>query len=239
MLAILLFGLAVVFLVFLGWLLRGAGLWGDLAFAILVTTGVFWIARRVAHEWLDNERALKSFLRAFSTTILVLVGIPVACVTRPVGVVLLLLPTIVWAGFKIATRLGVGHRWRPVFWQAEVAGVAFLTIVLFVAPSVGSPDRVPRAVPAAATEGGEQDLAVAERFRPLLFFDSGEQRFRSTSRMPSTTTGCGSAGRRSATTTATSSQARSRSTQTWTTSCSTRTPAPRAAATQGARSTTT
>jgi hypothetical protein len=176
-LAILLFGLAVVFLVFLGWLLRGAGLWGDLAFAILVTTGVFWIARRVAHEWLDNERALKSFLRAFSTTILVLVGIPVAYVTRPVGVVLLLLPTIVWAGFKIATRLGVWHRWRPVFWQAEVAGVAFLTIVLFVAPSVGSPDRVPRAVPAAATEGGEQDLAVAERFRPLLFFDSGEQRF--------------------------------------------------------------
>ena len=44
--------LAVAFLVFLNFLLRGAGLWGDLAFAILVTTAVFWIARRLASPWL-------------------------------------------------------------------------------------------------------------------------------------------------------------------------------------------
>ena len=174
--AIVLFGVAVAFLVFLGWLLRGAGLWGDLAFAILVTTGVFWIIRRISQKWL-HEGPLKSFFRAFSTTIFVLVGVPVAYVTRPVGFVLLLVPTVVWAGFRIAHALGKWSGWMPVFWQAEAVGVALLAIVLFVAPSVGSPDRVPQAVPAATTAGGEQDLAVAEHFRPLLFFDSGERRF--------------------------------------------------------------
>ena len=64
----------------------------------------------------------------------------------------------------------------PVFWQAEVAGVLLLGIVLLVAPSVGSVVREPDEVP-AAVEPDAQDAAVAERFRPLLFFDSGEVRF--------------------------------------------------------------
>ena len=175
-LAILLFLVAVAFLVFLSWLLRGVGLWGDLAFAIIVTTGVFWVARRLA-EPLLGEGSIRALPRAFATTIFVLIGVPVAYVTRPVGVVLLLLPVAVWAAVRIARWRWGRPGWRPVFWQAEVAGVALLGIVLLVAPSVGTADRVPKAVPAAATERGELDAAVAERFRPLLFFDSGEQRY--------------------------------------------------------------
>ena len=89
------------FLVFLSWLLRGVGLWGDLAFAIIVTTGVFWVARRLA-EPLLGEGSIKALPRAFATTIFVLIGVPVAYVTRPVGVVLLLLPVAVWAAVRIA-----------------------------------------------------------------------------------------------------------------------------------------
>jgi hypothetical protein len=175
-LAILLFGLAVLLLVFLSWLLRGAGLWGDLSFAIVVTTGVFFLARLSTRRWL-KERPRRAFLRAFSTTIFVLVGGPVAWVTRPVGIALLLLPILVWAGFRIAGRIWGRRTWMPVFWQAEVAGVLLLGIVLLIAPSVGSVVGEPDLVPAANAEVGARDGAVAERFRPLLFFDSGEVRF--------------------------------------------------------------
>ena len=146
-LAILLFLVAVAFLVFLSWLLRGAGLWGDLAFAILVTTGVFWIARRLAQPLL-HEGPIRALPRAFAGTVFVLIGIPVAYVTRPVGFVLLLLPAAVYAGVRIARWRWGRPGWRPVFWQAEVAGVALLGIVLLVAPSVTTTDRVPKAVPA-------------------------------------------------------------------------------------------
>jgi hypothetical protein len=179
-LAILLFLIAVLALIFLGWLLRGAGLWGDLAFAIVITTGAFWIVRRISQRWL-KEGPWKALFRAFGTTILVLVGVPVAWVTRPLGLVLFFLPILVWLGFLIADKIRKrpkeDKRRFPVFWQAEVVSVALLAVGLFIAPSVGSPDRVPRAVPVEDVEGGEQDLVVAETFSPLLFFDSGERRF--------------------------------------------------------------
>ncbi|HSE80840.1 MAG TPA: hypothetical protein VLA87_03975 [Gaiellaceae bacterium] len=180
-LAILLFVLSLLVLVLLGWLLRGAGLWGDLAFAVLVTTAIFWIARQAAAFFL-GEDAGRALPRAFATTVFVLIGIPVAYVTRPWGLVLLLAPVVLWALFQFAywvreKRMGATPPRFPVFWQAEVVGVALLAVVLFVAPSVGSADRVPQAVPVDGVEGGEQDLAVAEAFRPLLFFDSGERRF--------------------------------------------------------------
>jgi hypothetical protein len=174
-LAIGLFLLALLFLIFLSWLLRGAGLWGDLAFAILVTTGVFWIARRIM-QGLLHEGPIRSLFRAFATTIFVLVGGPVAYVTRPAGIVLWLLPVVVWGVLRLVQWKWKRPRWTPVFWQAEVAGVALLAIVLFTWPSVGSADRVPKAVPAATPEV-EQETELAERFRPVMFFDSGEVRF--------------------------------------------------------------
>ena len=179
-LAIVLFVVSLFLLVGLSWLLRGAGLWGDLAFAIVVTTAIFWIARQAAAFFL-GEDAGRALPRAFATTIFVLVGIPVAYVTRPWGLVLLLAPVLVWAVCQFVYWLrekdGKKSPRFPVFWQAEVVGVALLAIVLFVAPSVGAADRVPQAVPVEDTEGGEQDQALAEAFRPLLFFDSGERRY--------------------------------------------------------------
>jgi hypothetical protein len=180
-LAIALFVVSLLLFVGLGWLLRGAGLWGDLAFAILLTTAIFWLARQAAAFFL-NEAAGRALPRAFATTIFVLVGVPVAYVTRPWGLVLLLAPVLVWAVCQFVYWYREKHKGAkpprfPVFWQAEVVGVGLLAIVLFVAPSVGSADRVPQAVPVDDTVGGEQDLAVAEAFRPLLFFDSGERRF--------------------------------------------------------------
>jgi hypothetical protein len=180
-LAIVLFVVSLLVFVFFGWLLRGAGLWGDLAFAIVLTTGIFWIARQAAAFFL-GEDAGRALPRAFATTIFVLIGVPVAWVTRWPGLVLFLAPVAVWAICQFVYWLRE-KLWKkepkpyPVFWQAEVASVALLGIVLFVSPAVGSPDRVPQAVPAADLTAGEQNQAVAERFQPLLFFDSGERRY--------------------------------------------------------------
>jgi hypothetical protein len=196
--AILLFLVALLLLAAMNFLLRGSGLWGDLGFAIIITTAVFWALRRLAHVFLV-EGDIKALPRAFATTIFVLVGVPVAWVTKPAGLVLLLLPVGIWALAQLVYSLRDGKARKaaareagpeappadraqrkkryPIFWQAEVAGVLLLGIVLFVAPNVGSPDQVALAVPAADLEGGEQDLAVAREFQPLLFFDSGERRY--------------------------------------------------------------
>ena len=56
-LAIVLFVVSLLVFVFFGWLLRGAGLWGDLAFAIVLTTGIFWIARQAAAFFLGEDAA--------------------------------------------------------------------------------------------------------------------------------------------------------------------------------------
>jgi hypothetical protein len=179
--AIALFFVALAALVGLGWLLRGAGLWGDLAFAIVVTTAVFWILRRLASLFL-GESDVRALPRAFATTIFVLVGFPVAWVTRWAGLALLFLPVAVWAVAQFIYWLQDRgkpkprpERRFPVFWHAEVGGVTLLAIVLFLVPSVGSADRVPQAVPADSTEAGQAGLELAERFKPLLFFDSTER----------------------------------------------------------------
>jgi len=179
--AIALFVVALAVLIGLNYLLRGAGLWGDLGFAIVVTTAVFWILRGLASVFL-GESDVKALPRAFATTIFVLVGFPVAWVTRWAGLALLFLPVLIWAVAQFVYWLVDRKKPKPrpkrrfpIFWQAEVAGVALLAIVLFVAPSVGSADRVPVAVEAADTEAGERGLELAERFRPYLYFDSAER----------------------------------------------------------------
>lgn len=182
--AILLFFVALGVLVSLSWLLRGAGLWGDLAFAIVVTTGVFWTLRRLAHRFLD-EGDIRALPRAFATTIFVLVGIPVAWETRWWGVVLFLIPVGVWALFQLVywfrQRFYNKKPWcHPVFWEAEVSSVGLVLVPLVVValwPGLKPSDPVPKAVPAESIEGGKRADEVAKRFQPLLFFDSGERRY--------------------------------------------------------------
>jgi hypothetical protein len=178
LLGLLLLAFALGFLVFLNWLLRGAGLWGDLAFAIIVVTSVLWALRRAAKP-LQNDPSEKvwAFPRAFAAAIFVLMGVPVAYVTRPLGAVLFALPIGLWALARLTK-----WRWRrpgrvPPLWGVTLVSVALLGIALLLAPSVTSGESVPRGVPQATIEGGQLDAALADRFRPLLFLDSGEQRY--------------------------------------------------------------
>lgn len=170
-----LFLLAFGILVTLNVLLRAGGLWGDLAFALVVTTAVLWALTRVTRPLLGRSKKFRAFPRAVAATLLGLIGLPVALVTWPVGTVLLLLPLAAW-GFILAGRhFGKTNMSLPPLWAASLVGVGLLLLLVAVGPTLYPTDRVPRAVPAAQME--ENDADVAEQFRPLLFFDSGEQRY--------------------------------------------------------------
>jgi hypothetical protein len=171
---ILLFGLAFGVLVTLNVLLRAGGLWGDLAFALIVTTAVLWALSRATRPLLGRGKEFRAFPRSFAATVLGLIGIPVALVTRPVGMVLLLAPLVAWFLVLAVRRSGVSMALPPL-WTASLVSVGLLLLFVAARPSLSSADRVPRAVPAAQME--EVDADVAEQFRPLLFFDSGEQRY--------------------------------------------------------------
>ena len=171
---ILLFGLAFAVLVTLNVLLRAGGLWGDLAFAVVVTTAVLWALTRATRPLLGRNKEFKAFPRAVAATLLGLIGIPVAVVTWPVGTALLLAPFVVWVALLVRRVRSAGALLPPL-WTASLAAVGLVLLFVAVRPSFSSTERVPRAVPAAQIE--EVDADVAERFRPLLFFDSGEQRY--------------------------------------------------------------
>jgi hypothetical protein len=162
-------------LVALNVLLRAGGLWGDLAFALIVTTAVLWALTWSTRPLLARDKRFRAFPRAVSATVLGLIGLPVAIVTWPVGPVLLLLPFIAWGVVLVAGRLGVIRLSLPPLWAAALVGVGLLVLFVGLRPTLSSADRVPRAVPPARVD--EADADIAEQFRPLLFFDSGEQRY--------------------------------------------------------------
>jgi hypothetical protein len=171
---VVLFLFAFGVLVTLNVLLRAGGLWGDLAFALVVTTGVLWGLTRVTRPLLGRDKKFRAFPRAVAATAVGLVGLPVAVVTWPVGTVLLLLPLVAW-GVVLLVRISGVRTLLPPLWVAALVGVGLVLLFVGLRPSLSSAERVPRAVPPARID--DEDADVAERFRPLLFFDSGELRY--------------------------------------------------------------
>ena len=170
-----LFLLAFGVLVALNVLLRAGGLWGDLVFAIAVTTVVLWVLTRLAKPLVGEEKRFHAFPRALSGTVFALVGAPVAYVTWPVGAVLLLLPVAAWLVAYGVHKKRRPLRWMPPLWAAAFVGVGLVLLFVLVRTPLSRTDRLPRALPAAQIEEAEAELA--ETFRPLLFLDSGEQRY--------------------------------------------------------------
>jgi hypothetical protein len=166
--------LALGCLIAINWLLRGGGLWGDLAFAIVIMTVALWILRRLQLS-LFNRKSRLILTRAFAATLVVLVGIPIALVNWLAGALILGGAFLVWA--VVASIRLLRKKPLPPLWPAAFVSVGLLLLVLFIQKPFTPSDFVPEAapVPRAAAEGSDAQLAAT--FRPLLFFDSGERRY--------------------------------------------------------------
>lgn len=170
-----LFVLAFGVLVALNVALRAGGLWGDLVFAVAITTIVLWVLTRLARPLVGKEKRFHAFPRALSATVFALVGAPVAYVTWPVGTILLLVPVLAWLVVYALHRFRERPAWIPPLWLAAYVGVGLVLLFVLVRTPLSPAERVPRALPAAQMEDAEAELA--ETFRPLLFLDSAEQRY--------------------------------------------------------------
>jgi hypothetical protein len=159
-------------LVALNLLLRAGGLWGDLAFALIVTTAVLWALTWTTSHLLGRARDWRAFARALSATLVLLVGLPVALVTLPFGAVILLVPIALWLPLYFLRKRPA---WLPPLWPVALAAVGLVVLFVLVRTPLTPADRVPRAVPRAQVDEANRELA--DRFRPFIFFDSAEQRY--------------------------------------------------------------
>jgi hypothetical protein len=179
--------LALIALVVLNLSLRAWGLWGDLAFAVTVTTIVLWVLIQTTRPLLRRGR-FRAFPRALAAAVTALVGVPVAAVTSPAGAILLGAPFVGWMALLLVrlrgeVRVRAPRDWPqalayvplPRLWPAALTGVALVLLFVALRPPLSPADTVPRAVPAA--ELNDADAELAAQFRPLLFFDTGEQRY--------------------------------------------------------------
>jgi hypothetical protein len=166
---------AIGFLVLVNWLLRGGGLWGDLAFALVLTTLVFWTLRRLLGFLFKEKEGVAALPRALAATLFALVGVPIALVNWLAGLVFLALPLVAWGGLELYRRRRKPPTHAPALWKVVLCSVGLLILFLVFQKPLTPSDLVPEPVPAAALEGSDAQLAAA--FRPLLFFDSGERRY--------------------------------------------------------------
>lgn len=170
-----LLALAIGALVLLNMALRSWGLWGDLAFALVVVTAVLWALYRATRPLLRRNKRFWPFPRALSMAVTLLIGFPLAVATWPVGFVLIAAPPTAWALIALGRWLAKVHIPLPPLWPLALLGVGLALILVAVQPQLSSAEIVPRAVPVAQEEQRHRDLA--EQFRPLLFFDMAEQRY--------------------------------------------------------------
>jgi hypothetical protein len=176
----LLLAAAFASLIALNLLLRD--LWGELAYAIIVTGVALWAlaqtrsVRRFLVGWRVRPFTIR---RAILWSTFALVALPVAGDRGWLGVVLLLAPVAVWAVYRAVRALTSPPDARPRrrrAWPAIVVGMAaLLLLVQSVAPPSENREE-PGELPVAADENTEHAL-LARRVRPYLLFDRREARF--------------------------------------------------------------
>src|SRR5919109_457092 len=114
--------LALVGLVLLNLSLRAWGLWGDLAFAVVVTTMVLWVLIQTTRPLLRRGK-FRAFPRALAAAVTALVGVPVAAVTSPAGAILLGAPFVGWMALLLVRLRGEVRVRAPRDWPQALAYV--------------------------------------------------------------------------------------------------------------------
>ena len=149
-------------------------LWGQLLYALGITTAVVWLAGRALCRHLGIPPL--SIRRSFLWAAFGVVAFPIALTYRPTGLLLLFGFPALWALAR-ASRARFGFpRETPPPWTGLVAGVVALALFVLLTPRVASGEAPPLAAPPATAEDQEQ-AALARLVRPVLLFDENESRF--------------------------------------------------------------
>ncbi|HEU6443884.1 MAG TPA: hypothetical protein VFL61_02375 [Gaiellaceae bacterium] len=171
-----LFVLAVIVLILLNLAVRR--LWGELLYAIVVLAVGLWALgqTRVARETLPHFGVHAfSMKRALLWSAFALVAVPVAIVHWPYGPFVLAFGPLFALVLYLRRRPGSPELWKSPWVSAAGGFVLVVAGGAILGPQLGAA-RPAQDAPAAAAERPE-DRALAERVRPILFFDDVERRF--------------------------------------------------------------
>jgi hypothetical protein len=174
---------ALFVLVLLGWAaltgldwLVHEGLWGEWAFAMIGASVAIWLLGRGIARL--SGRLPKGFWfvtpRWWQTPIWALfplVGVPFAALARPWGIVA---TALVFLGLLVLlpqARISFHKQLQPIQWVAPLVAVAAAAAFVWLHISID------QGVGASPTRPVANALALAYRYRPMLFFDSREQFF--------------------------------------------------------------
>jgi hypothetical protein len=167
-------------LIALNLLLRN--LWGELAYAILVTGVALWaLSQTTLVNRLFVHLGVRPFTirRAILWATFALVALPVAGDRGWRGLLILLAPLVGLAVFRAIQALGTAageDEYKPRAWPAAVAGMVALLLLVQAVPPPSENDQEPGELPVAAEENPVH-AQLARRVRPYLLFDHREARF--------------------------------------------------------------
>ena len=149
-------------------------LWGQVLYAVAITTAVVWVLGRALCRALDIP--LISFKRALLWAIYAVVAFPVAVAHGALALILLFGLPLGWLAVHVARAAFLGHRGEPPPWMGLLAGLLALTLFVVFTPRVATEEAPPSAAPVVSAEDQAQ-AQLAREVRPVLLFHSGEARF--------------------------------------------------------------
>lgn len=153
--------------------LSSRSLWGQLLYAVGLTTAAVWTFGRVLCMRLDIPPI--SVSRSLLWASFALMAVPIAVTHRPTGLLVLAGFPLLWLGVRALVR-GPRKAELPQPWVGMLAGMVALGVFALATPRVASPERPPAAAP-LVTQEDQADAELARTLRPVLMFDGRETRF--------------------------------------------------------------
>jgi hypothetical protein len=149
-------------------------LWGQLLYAVAITTAVIWGLGQLLCKHL--EIPLISLQRSLLWAVFGVMAFPLAVAHGSTALIALFGFPLLWLAARVGRATINFPRETPPPWMGLVGGVLALTLFVVLTPRVASGESPPRASPIVTDEDQEQ-AALARQLRPVLLFDENEARF--------------------------------------------------------------
>jgi hypothetical protein len=149
-------------------------LWGQLLYAVAVTTIVVWVAGRALCRY--PGITLISLQRSLLWAVFAIAAFPVAVAHGRVAILLLFGFPVVWLVVHLLRTRFLGPREGPPPWVGVLGGIVALALFVILTPRVAGAEPPPRAAP-VVTDEDQAQATLAQRVRPVLLFHSSEARF--------------------------------------------------------------